>query len=216
MKKVVFFIDGYYMWKRISYLKIFYYDGKNIRNYCLKHLDKEDDLYRIFYYDTGPLNAKGHNPISGNLIDFKSSSASQARIKLFESLKSTPNFALRLGRPIWANREWLLKPEKFEELLKKEITIDDLQDEDVEPHFEQKMVDIKIGLDIAWIAMKKLADFLIIITGDTDFVPVLKFARKEGMQVCLDPLGAYIRPELSEHVDYIRNQTSKYKKKESK
>jgi len=212
MKKAVFFIDGYFMWKRISYLQLFYYNGKNIRDYCIKHLRKEDDLYRIFYYDTEPLNAKGHNPISKELVDFKSLPASQARNKLFESIRKTPNFALRLGRPIWHNREWCLKTEIFNKLINRKIQIDKLREEDVEPKIEQKMVDMKIGLDIALIAIKKLADFLIIITGDADFVPVLKFARREGMQVCLDPLGAQIQPELAEHVDYIRNQISKYKK----
>jgi len=213
MKKTVFVIDGYFMWKRVSYLNLFYYDGKNIRDYCMKHLSKEDDLYRIFYYDTGPLEAKGHNPISKELVDFRSSPASKKRIGLFESLRRTPNFALRLGRPIWSNKEWCLKPEKFMELIDEKITVDELEEGDVVPRIEQKMVDIKIGLDIALIAIKKLADFLIIITGDADFVPVLKFARREGMQVCLDPLGSHIRPELSEHVDYIRNQIEKYKKK---
>ncbi len=48
---------------------------------------------------------------------------------------------------------------------------------------------MKIGLDIALIAMKRLADLLIIITGDADIVPALKLARREGMQVGLDPLG---------------------------
>jgi len=44
---------------------------------------------------------------------------------------------------------------------------------------------------------------LIIITGDADIVPALKFARREGMQVGLDPLRNHIQPELSEHVDFI-------------
>jgi uncharacterized LabA/DUF88 family protein len=61
---------------------------------------------------------------------------------------------------------------------------------------------MKIGLDIAWIVTKRLADLLIIIT--LDFVPALKLARREGMQVGLDPLGCKIQPELAEHVDFIK------------
>ena len=209
MRRAVFIIDGYFMWKRISFLKAFYYDGNNIRKYCLKHLDKEDFLYRIFYYDTHPLEAKGHNPISNKLINFKTSPATQARIRLYESLRKTPNFALRLGHPSWKNKEWCLNPEKFQELLDRKISIDNLQEADVMPRIEQKEVDMKIGLDIALIAIKKQADFLIIITGDMDFVPVLKFARREGMQVCLDPLRSQVKPELQEHVDYIRTKIPK-------
>ena len=90
--------------------------------------------------------------------------------------------------------------------MKKKIVISDLTDNDFQPRIVQKAVDMKIGLDIALIAIKKLADLLIIITGDADIVPALKFARREGMQVCLDPLKRQVRPELSEHVDFIATQ----------
>ena len=62
---------------------------------------------------------------------------------------------------------------------------------------------MKMGLDIASVATKKLADLLILISGDADIVPALKFARREGMQVGLDPLRNPIQRELSEHVDFI-------------
>ena len=65
---------------------------------------------------------------------------------------------------------------------------------------------MKMGFDIALIATKKIADLLAIIAGDSDIVPALKLARREGMQVCLDPLRNPIRPELSEHVDFISAQ----------
>jgi uncharacterized LabA/DUF88 family protein len=52
-------------------------------------------------------------------------------------------------------------------------------------------------------SLSRIRDLLIIITGDADIVPALKFARREGMQVCLDPLRNPIQPELSEHVDFV-------------
>lgn len=67
MRKVVFMIDGWFMRKRIYRLKTFYYSGPEIRKYCLRHLKQNDYLYRIFYYDTEPLEKKGHNPISKKL-----------------------------------------------------------------------------------------------------------------------------------------------------
>jgi len=76
---------------------------------------------------------------------------------------------------------------------------------------KQKAVDMKIGLDIALIAMKRLADLLIIITGDADIVPALKLARREGMQVGLDPLGCPIQPELQEHVDFVTTKINAYR-----
>jgi uncharacterized LabA/DUF88 family protein len=212
MSKVVFMIDGWFMRKRIYKLKSFHYDGPNIRKYCCRHLKPEDQLYRIFYYDTEPLDKKGHNPISKKPIDFKKTQVAEAQYNLLDSIKRTPNFALRLGKTIWKNNSWVLASEKLDALISKKITIDDLTEHDVRPLIEQKAVDMKIGLDIASIATKRLADTLIIITGDADIVPALKLARQEGMIVGLDPLWNPIQPELSEHVDFISSKTNKKQK----
>lgn len=203
MRKVVFMIDGWFMRKTIIERNAFHYDGPGIRNYCKKHLKPNDYLYRIFYYDTEPLDKKGHRPITKSAIDFSETSVAVAQNKLLASIKTTPNFALRLGKTIWRNNEWMLSQNKLSLLLKNKITVKDLTDNDFKPLIEQKAVDMKLGLDITFIAIKKLSDLIVIITGDADIVPVLKFARREGMQVCLDPLRHPIRPELSEHVDFI-------------
>lgn len=91
-------------------------------------------------------------------------------------------------------------------LLQKKIAVTDLTKYDFKPNIEQKAVDMKLGLDITYIATRKVADLLIIITGDADIVPALKFARREGMQVCLDPLRHPFQPELGEHVDFIETR----------
>lgn len=209
MRKVVFMIDGWFMRKRIYKLKSFHYDGQNIRKYCCSHLKKEDQIYRIFYYDTEPLDKKGHNPITRKLVDFKTTPVAEAQYKLLESIKRTPNFALRLGKTVWRSNSWILNSVKFDALLSKKITVDALTERDVRPLIEQKAVDMKMGLDIASIATKRLADTLIIITGDADIVPALKLARQEGMMVGLDPLWNPIQPELSEHVDFITTNINK-------
>jgi uncharacterized LabA/DUF88 family protein len=131
----------------------------------------------------------------------------ETQFKLLESIKRTPNFALRLGKTIWKNNGWILNADKLKDLLAKKITVDNLTEDDVLPLIEQKAVDMKMGLDIASIATKRLAEKLIIISGDADIVPALKLARQEGMIVGLDPLRNPIRPELSEHVDFISTRT---------
>ena len=67
----------------------------------------------------------------------------------------------------------------------------------------QKQVDMKIGLDIAWLSIKKIVDRIVLITGDQDFIPVMKFARKEGIIVYLNCLGHGVSRELKIHADYI-------------
>ena len=202
MSKVVFMIDGWFMWKRVQELNAFHYDGPKIREYCLKHIRSSDSLYRIFYYDTKPLKKKGHHPLTNNLIDFSTTAVAQAQEQLLKSIKKTPNFALRLDRVKW-RKKWVLDYDKIKELLDGTIAVTDLAESDFKPDIEQKAVDMKIGIDITHIATNRLADILIIITGDSDIVPALKLARREGMQVGLDPLKNPISPELSEHVDFI-------------
>ena len=67
----------------------------------------------------------------------------------------------------------------------------------------QKGVDIKIGLDLAWIALKRVVDVIVLVTGDSDFVAVMKFARKEGLKVILNPMGHSVRRELKAHADLV-------------
>jgi len=50
-------------------------------------------------------------------------------------------------------------------------------------NYVQKGVDMKIGLDIASMAYKKLVERIVLITNDTDLIPAIKLARINGIQV---------------------------------
>ena len=41
-------------------------------------------------------------------------------------------------------------------------------------------------------------------SGDSDFVPAAKLARREGIDFILDPMWATIRDDLHEHIDGLR------------
>ena len=71
---------------------------------------------------------------------------------------------------------------------------------------------MRIGLDIASLTFKKLVDQIILISGDSDFVPASKLARREGIDFILDPLGATIKSELYEHIDGLKSVFSKNNK----
>jgi len=90
-------------------------------------------------------------------------------------------------------------------LCRKEIGLDDLEEDDISPTFKQKGVDMRIGLDIASIAFKKQADRIVLVSGDSDFVPAAKLARREGIEFVLDPMWASIRADLNEHIDLLRS-----------
>ena len=70
---------------------------------------------------------------------------------------------------------------------------------------------MRIGLDIAQLAFKKQVDKIILIAGDSDFVPAAKLARREGIDFILDPLGAHIKDNLSLHIDGLRTCDNVFK-----
>jgi len=69
----------------------------------------------------------------------------------------------------------------------------------------QKGVDMRIGIDIASLTLKQQADTLILVAGDSDFVPAAKLARREGIEFILDPLWQNINPDLFEHIDGLQS-----------
>ncbi|MEP7224437.1 MAG: NYN domain-containing protein [Actinomycetota bacterium] len=71
----------------------------------------------------------------------------------------------------------------------------------------QKGVDLRIGLDVALLSLRRIVDTIVLATGDSDFIPALKFARREGLRVYLDTMGAPVRPELVEHADFVLNSS---------
>lgn len=76
-----------------------------------------------------------------------------------------------------------------------------LTDDDFVPALRQKGVDMRIGLDIASLTLKGQADTIILVSGDADFVPAAKLARREGVRFVLDPLWQEIPADLNEHID---------------
>jgi uncharacterized LabA/DUF88 family protein len=208
-KKTAVLVDGGFFLKRyrsINKAKILDPErtAKDLWEMCLKHLSQAKsesyDLYRIFYYDCLPYDKKQHNPITGKSIDFAKTDQYKFQYAFFEELKKKRKIALRLG-VLEDRKRWIIKPSKTKELLTKQIAIEDLTEDDVQFDFTQKMVDIKIGLDIASITLKGQVDQIILVSGDSDFVPAAKLARREGIDFLLDPMWNPIRPHLFEHID---------------
>lgn len=212
-KKTAILVDGGFFLKRYKYLsKAKTLDPvrtvKDLFTMCMKHLKQSNggnhDLYRIFYYDCLPYDKKQHNPITGRAIDFSKTDQYKFQISFFEELRKKRKVALRLG--VLEDRNgWIVKPKKGVDLMKRKITIDDLTDKDVQFDFTQKMVDMKIGLDIASITLKNQVDQIVLVAGDSDFVPAAKLARREGIDFILDPMWNPIKPHLFEHIDGLNS-----------
>jgi len=216
-KRIAILVDGGFFLKRYKAInKVRMLDPEktatDLWEMCLKHLTqakKESyDLYRIFYYDCLPYDKKQHNPITGKAIDFAKTEQYKFQLAFFEELKKKRKVALRLG-VLEDKKRWILKPSKTKDLLKGKVKIEELTEEDVFFDFVQKRVDIKIGLDIASMAIKKQVEQIILISGDSDFVPASKLARREGIDFLLDPMWNPIKPHLFEHIDGLVSKIRK-------
>lgn len=80
-----------------------------------------------------------------------------------------------------------------------------LQAGDVALGLRQKGVDMRIAIDIASLTLKKQVSTIVLVAGDSDFVPAAKLARREGMEFILDPLWQNVNDDLFEHIDALQS-----------
>jgi len=133
-------------------------------------------------------------------------------MEFFKELKHQRKFALRLGRLAEEQAYFNIKPEIMRKLITGTLTVDALTEKDFSLSISQKGVDMRIGVDISSLAFKKLVDRIILISGDSDFVPAAKQARREGIDFILDPMRSPIKDDLYEHIDGIRTKAPKLEK----
>ena len=60
---------------------------------------------------------------------------------------------------------------------------------------------MRMGIDIPSLAYEGIVEQIILISGDSDFVPAAKAARRKGIDFILDPMGTSISSNLFEHID---------------
>lgn len=160
------------------------------------------ELYRVFFYDCPPMMKRMHHPVSGRSVDWARTDTAQFRRALHVKLQSERKVALRLGR-LSDDVAWRLRPESLKRLINEGHQFA-AEDKDFEPDIKQKGVDIRLGLDVAALAFKRQVDQIVLVAGDGDFVPAVKLARREGIDVVLDPMWAVAASDLVQHVDGIR------------
>lgn len=162
------------------------------------------ELYRIFFYDCPPIEKKLHNPITKKSIDFGISPEANFRNALHKRMSAMRKVALRLGH-LSSDIPWTIKPDKIDQLLKGKLAWADLTESDVIPAARQKGVDMRIGIDIASLAHRRLVDQIVLVAGDADFVPAAKLARREGVDFVLDPMWRSVSADLNLHIDGLRS-----------
>ena len=117
---------------------------------------------------------------------------------LLDALELRADFALRLGETVVS--DWRLGTKAMRSLLKQSRAI---QAPDLVPNISQKGVDLRIGLDIARLALRSMVELIVVVTGDSDLIPAFKFARREGLRVYLLTLGHGVKRDLKAHADRV-------------
>lgn len=207
VKKVAIIVDGQFLLYRLKdALQLNSYpDGETINTYLKSIAEPEEELYRIFFYQGEPSKQKKRLPISKADIDFKDSEQAAASNEMLNCLAKKELMAVRLGETRF--RGWKLK-NYVQNQIEKDNFNEQIADAHFFPDFQQKGVDIKIGLDVAWLASNNLVDMIILVTGDSDFVPAMKFARREGIQVAILKIGSKpIHESLEIHSDFVKEHS---------
>lgn len=171
------------------------YDAKLVHRVAHAVVNSPDEqLFRALYYDCDPFVGSVQQPISGNARHFNYTNSLLSEIEQLEL------FAVRRG--VLKFRGWERKPQS----LGKPTSA--VTDADFTPRWEQKGVDLRLGLDMLGLTETRVAPVVVVVTGDTDLVPALKLCRGRGLQVAgVDLPGRPIGKELRAHLDFFRSAT---------
>lgn len=211
--KTAILVDGGFYRKRAYYFhgeKTPVERAQELSEYCKKLLHdsyEQKYLYRIFYYDCPPIAKQVYHPLLKKTIDLGKTPDYVWATEFYQELRHQRKFALRLGKISESSAKYALRPEITNKLFSGAITLSDITEKDFCFQASQKGVDMKIGIDISSLAFKKQVDQIILISGDSDFVPAAKQARREGIDFILDPMRSTVKDDLFEHIDGIKTVT---------
>ena len=181
-----------------------------LKQYCYRHVkNSKRELYRIFYYDCPPSEKVVYHPFTQKNVSLRKSPLYSWATDFHKALVKKRSVAFRRGELLESSAGYMLNSNALKRLCRGDITVQDLTEADFYLDITQKGVDMRIGLDIASIAQKKQADQIVLIAGDSDFVPAAKHARREGIDFILDPMWHGTRDSLNEHIDGISTPVSK-------
>lgn len=218
MSKTAILVDGGFYRKRAKKMwgahspqetadGLITYARRHLREHSYTH-----ELYRIFYYDCPPVDKQMYHPLLKKTINLGATPDCAWMHDFLDCLKEKRKVALRLGFLDSSNSVYTLTYDSVKKLCDGSLRIEDLDKKDFELTLRQKGVDMKIGMDIASLSYKHQVDQIVLIAGDSDFVPAAKLARREGLDFVLDPMEMEIGKDrdLFEHIDGKRSCGNPY------
>lgn len=192
MKKVAVFIDGGHL-RACARSAGRGFSVDFIIRVAKSAVQAGEELFRIQYFDCDPFSGTVKLPVSG------ASKTYTGNDRLLSELAREELVAVRRG--VLKFRGW----ERTKMSLQAGTPAAALTDSDFRAKWEQKGVDLRIGLDIVTMTESRAAELIVLVTGDTDLIPAMKLARGRGLQLAgLDLPNRKIVPELKPHLDFFR------------
>jgi uncharacterized LabA/DUF88 family protein len=189
-KQIAVLIDGGYLRVK-SNIAGKTYNPEFIEKFAHSCQSQDEEIFRVLCYDCAPYSGTVSLPVSGTSYTFAGSD------KWLEDLARRDLFAVRRG---------VLKFRGYKPKRTPVNPAEPATDADFTPDFEQKGVDMRIGLDIAAYSANRCIERIVLVTNDTDCVPAMKYGRKAGLQVVIVELpNGRVAPELVMHSDYKRS-----------
>ncbi|MCL1880444.1 MAG: NYN domain-containing protein [Actinomycetia bacterium] len=184
--------------------------AEELVKYCNRHLLEHglyNRMYRIFYYDCRPSEKRFKHPLTDEEVNLAKTPGHHWMTDFLEALASKRKVALRFGEILESEIGYVLRADVQKRLCRGELDFAEVTEDDFRLDIKQKGVDTRICLDIASLSYQRLVTQIVLIAGDSDFVPAAKYARRAGIDFILDPLRLNIKKNLNEHVDGIRCKT---------
>jgi uncharacterized protein (TIGR00288 family) len=177
--------------------------AQEVHQFAQRCVAQDEELLRAYCYHCPPYGGTQQHPLTRGAVNFKATATFRHMTTFIQELEVMENIAFRAGELTFNG--WRIKRAATDEILK---TGRALAADDFEPDIKQKRVDINIGLDVAWLAGKSIVDRIVLVACDDDFVPAMKFARREGVQVVVVAIGDTKPPrQLRIHADLVRQVT---------
>ena len=179
-------------------------DAEGVRRLAISCCGRAEgrSLYRVFFYHgrpySGPKVAK--RPLDGKRIAIGRNAVALRHRRLLTDLARSEDVAVRRGDTVV--RGWRLGGAAQRRL--RTIPGYRVAGRDFVVDVIQKGVDMRIGLDIAALALKRLVETVVLVAGDADMVPAMRFARREGLRVGVCTLGFQgAREQLIADADFV-------------
>lgn len=107
-----------------------------IRQFAMKCLENDEEIFRIYCYDCPPYGEKQAHPLNKKVVDFSKTPTFISRTKIISDLKIMDNIAFRSGELSFDG--WLITKQAAKDILK---TNRAFADDDFAPDIKQKGVD---------------------------------------------------------------------------